>query len=221
MFVTFLRHGQSEHNAGLTSFLDSRLTELGNLQSEAVARRFVLEGMKPSNCVGFVSPFQRTLQTLSPTVQATGIPSEVFTAVCEYFSERNDGYRCFEGLKPSVIAERFPWAERGRRFGVDEIWWPQKLESVEDLYARSESVRDHLIDSFFDRNVEVLIVSHADPIGRMIEAFLRVPPNAERPPWSENAGLTRLNVFSRLQPATVLLMNDTSHLDAQNLRSPV
>jgi broad specificity phosphatase PhoE len=220
MLVTFLRHGQSEHNAGLTDFLDSGLTDLGRQQAQAVAKRFRMEGITPDGTIAFVSPLQRTLQTLAPTVESLCIRAELFTAVCEYFSIRNDGYLCFEGLTPSTIEKQFPWAEQGTRFGIDEVWWPQELEDVNRLYQRAEHVRDQLIELFVNTDLQLIIVSHADPIGRMIEAFLRIGPDRDEYPWTDNCALTRLLVSNPTAPAEIAVLNDVSHLDALSLRTP-
>jgi broad specificity phosphatase PhoE len=221
MLVTFLRHGQSEHNAGLTDFLDSPLTHLGKLQAEATARRFRNEGLSTENAVAFVSPLLRTLQTLEPSALLLKLPSEVFTNVCEYFSFRNDGYKSFKGLTQDEILQQFPWVTTGTRFECTQIWWPSQQETVADLYERSCRVRDQLIESFLGTGTDILIVSHADPIGRMIESFLRIPPNYDGCPWTANCGITRLQVDDALKPAHTLLLNDISHLTDTFLATPV
>jgi broad specificity phosphatase PhoE len=220
MLVTFLRHGQSQHNAGLTPFLDSGLTLLGEQQSLAVARRFANEGLTKDNTVVLVSPFLRTLQTIEPTVQSLSLPAHVFRGVREYFSARNDAYKTFEGLTPSEIAKRFQWATLGSYIGLDDQWWPNDLEDDLQLFSRACDVRDRLVADYFDTNIQLLIVSHADPIGRMIESFLRVSPNLDRPPWSGNCGVTRLSITDPTKPAEIVLMNDLSHLTAESLVSP-
>jgi broad specificity phosphatase PhoE len=220
MQVTFLRHGESEHNAGLTTNLDSRLTPLGEQQSLATAQRFRKNGVNRDNTIAFVSPLLRTLQTLQPTVMQLALQAEVFADVCEYFSIRNDGYRTFEGLSTEQIQNDFPWAQIGTHFVCEDIWWPRNPENDLLLYDRASKVRDQLIAEYFDTKMNLLIVSHADPIGRMIEAFLRIPPNLDGPPWSGNCSVTQLLVKAFDRPAEVLTMNDTSHLSALSLLSP-
>jgi broad specificity phosphatase PhoE len=220
MQVTFLRHGQSEHNAGLTSFLDSALTPLGNQQSEAAAARFVEEGLTSENTTSYVSPLLRTLQTLEPTIRSLNLYAEVFADVREYFSIRNDGYRTFIGLTPAQIGAQFPWATLGSNIGFEDEWWPRELEDDFQLYARCCIVRDRLIEEHLNSGKNLLIVSHADPIGRMIEAFLRVPPDPEGPPWSGNCGITRLLVSDNTSPAEIVFLNDLIHLSSETLLSP-
>lgn len=219
MLVTFLRHGQSEHNAGLTAFLDSSLTHLGEQQAAATALRLKSEDFNSDNTLAFVSPLTRTLQTLLPIAEKLHLHSEVFTEVCEYFSVRNDGYKTFVGLSPTQISERFAYVTLGSRFTCDEVWWPQKQEDYIDLYERSSRVRDHLIHDYFDSGKQLLIVSHADPIGRMIESFLHIEPNFDGPPWSANCGITKLLVSSIIKPAEVIVLNDISHLTALSLET--
>ena len=59
-----------------------------------------------------------------------------------------------------------------------------------------------------------MIVSHAETVGRLTEAFLRVPTPAEEPPFSDNCAVTGLRVFDPHLPAEILTQNDTSHLAA-------
>jgi broad specificity phosphatase PhoE len=220
MLVTLFRHGQSEHNAGLSLSLDSKLTSLGEQQASATARRLESEGLTAQNATAFVSPLVRTLQTIEPTVLGLHLHAEVFADVCEYFSERNEGYKTFTGLSTDQIQRQFPWATLGAHIGLGNCWWPQKQEDDQQLYDRLSRVRDQLIDTYFDSGLQLVIVSHADPIGRMIESFLRIPPNMDGPPWSGNCAVTRLDVHSRDKSAEVILLNDQSHLTALSLASP-
>jgi len=220
MLVTLLRHGQSEHNAGLTSFLDSGLTPLGHQQAIATAERFQSEGFTSENTIAFVSPLVRTLQTVEPTAALLGLHTEVFADVCEYFSIRNDGYKQFQGLSKNAIRDQFPFATLGSHIVLETNWWPQKQEDDQELYDRVSTVRDKLLATYLHTGKNLLIVSHADPIGRLVEAFLRVNPNMSGPPWSGNCGVTRLSVETTTEPAKLLLLSDMSHLTRLSLETP-
>ena len=209
MEITLVRHGQSQANAGLTDFLDSPLTALGVEQARRTARRLRAEGLTQA----YVSPLRRTLETISPFCEETGLCAEVHADVCEYFNAAWPGYKTFPGLTPAQIREEFPFTVFGDTFPVNDIWWPQELEDDARMYARAVRVRDSLLGLHAHTDARLLVVSHAETVGRLTEAFLRVPPAPDGPPWSDNCGITRLRVGPDLdEPATLLTQNDTSHL---------
>jgi broad specificity phosphatase PhoE len=217
MKITLVRHGQSEANAGLTEFLDSNLTPLGMAQARLTAQRLRGEGLTRT----YVSPLRRTLQTISPICDATGLTAEVYADLCEFFSATYPGYRTFPGLTPAQIREQFPFTFFGDTFPCSDAWWPQEFEDDALIYARALRVRDALLGLYSKTEEHILIVSHAETVGRLTEAFLHLPPNPDDPPWSDNCGLTRF-VASRtpLEPATLLVQNDTSHLSALTAYAP-
>jgi len=209
MEITLVRHGQSESNAGLTDFLDSSLTPLGVEQARRTARRLRGAGLTRA----YVSPLRRALQTIAPTCEGTGLRAEVYADVCEYFSAAWPGYKTFPGLTPDQIQEQFPFAFFGHTFPCGETWWPQELENDALMYARAVRVRDALLGLYAHADESILVVSHAETVGRLTEAFLRVPPAPDDPPWSDNCGITRLRIGQDPDvPAILLAQNDTSHL---------
>ena len=217
MKITLVRHGQSESNAGLTDFLDSNLTPLGEEQARRTAQRLRGDGLTRA----YVSPLRRTLQTISPLCEATGLQAEVYADICEYFNAAWPGYKTFPGLSPAQIEQQFPFTFFGHTFPCSDAWWPQELEDDSLMYARAVRVRDALLGLYVETAEHILIVSHAETVGRLTEAFLRVPPNADGPPWSDNCAVTRLEVSQTPnQPAVLLLQNDTSHLTELTLYAP-
>ena len=209
MEVYLVRHGQSEYNIGRTLNLDSPLTPLGRAQAERTARRLMDEGLT----LAYASPLRRTLETIRPICAACRLRAEVSADVCEFFSRDNLGYHNFQGLSPEQIEREFPFAYFADTFPCDLVWWPQQLEDGAMLSARAERVRDVLLRRYAATDHRVLIVSHADTVGRLMEAFLRVSPYPENPPWVDNCAVTRLRCPpDASQPATLLYANDTSHL---------
>jgi len=207
MDITLVRHGQSESNAGLSEHLDSALTPLGSEQARLTALRLRRIGLTQA----YVSPLRRTLQTIAPLCEATGLRAEVYADLCEYFSAHWSGYQDFEGLSPAQISAEFPFAFFGDTFPCPDYWWPQTLENDALMYARALRVRDALLRLYAGTDAHLLIVSHAETVGRVTEAFLHVPPQ-EEPPWSDNCGVTLLRVHDPGEPAEQMLQNDTSHL---------
>lgn len=211
MEITLVRHGQSEANAGLTDFLDSPLTALGEQQARLTALRLRETGLTKA----YVSPLRRTLQTIAPLCEETGLQAEVYADICEYFNAAWPGYKTFPGLTPAQITQQFSFAFFGDTFPCSDAWWPSELEDDGLMYARAVRVRDALLGLHAQTDEHILIVSHAETVGRLTEAFMRLPPDSEGPPWSDNCGVTTLRAGRDLQaPATLLLQNDTSHLAA-------
>lgn len=219
----FVRHGQSEANAGLSDNPDSALTALGEKQAQATAARLKDEGFGVSGSAHLLtSPLVRTLMTTQPIHNATGLPAVLFPDVCEFFSERHAvKYLSFQGLSFEEIAQRFPFAIAEPEFSCSDRWWPAHTETDSTLYARALRVRDTILGRYGKPEDHVLIVSHADPIGRLIEAFLCLMPNMDGPPWTDNGSISRLRVDSSDRPAQLVLLNDTTHLQKLGLASPV
>ena len=209
MEITLLRHGQSENNAGLTDNLDSNLTDLGRAQAERAAQRLQPDGLTHL----FVSPLRRTLQTIAPLCTVTGQRAEVYADICEYFSPNYPKFQTFDGLTPEEIASQYPFTFVGDTFPCTVVWWPQALEDKPSMAARAVRVRDALLELYGNTDEKLLLVSHAEPLGRMVEAFLRVPPSPQRPPWTDNCGITRLACPSDVnEPAQLVFLNETAHL---------
>jgi broad specificity phosphatase PhoE len=215
MQITLVRHGQSEANAGLTEHLDSPLTELGRQQAAFTGDFLSRAGLTRA----YVSPLRRALQTIAPFCELTHLRAEVYADICEYFNAKWPGYRHFPGLTPQQITTDFPFAYFGETFPCSATWWPQELENDDLMYARAQRVRDALIDLYSGSGESILIVSHAETVGRLTEAFLRVPSISVEPPWSDNCGITRLRVLAPDQPAEMLAQNDTSHLEALSVHA--
>lgn len=209
MQIYLVRHGQSQANAGLTDKLDSDLTDMGQQQAARTAERLRGEGLTRA----YVSPLRRTLETISFLCSAADLRAEVTAEACEYFSAHWPGYRDFQGLSPDEIAAEFPFAYFGSTFPCEPKWWPQEPENDQLIYARAVRVRDALLRQFAGSEQRLVLVSHAETVGRLIEALLHNPPDPNGPPWSDNCGISHLSCpTDPNQPATPIILNDTSHL---------
>ncbi len=207
MDVFLLRHGQSEYNIGLTDHLDSPLTPLGQQQAERAAQRLGGENITHV----YVSPLRRTLETIAPFCRLTGLCAEAVPDLREYFS--TPLYREFPGMNAQTIQEQFPFALCSTHFPAGEPWWPRQEETEAVLYGRALAVRDLLLGAFAQTDTHLLIVSHADTVGRLREAFGHLPPRPDNPPWSDNCGITRLSCpADPSRPASAVYENDTAYL---------
>ena len=210
MDIYLVRHGESQANAGLTDELDSHLTEYGRQQAIATGKRFASSGISRI----FVSPFRRTLETAAPICAGTGLKASLEPGICEYFSARHAEYLTFRGLSPSEIEAAFPFVEINACSTCADRWWPHAHEDPQAIYARAVRVRDALLSRFAGQDISILIVSHAETVGRLTEAFQRIAP-ADYPPWSDNCAVTLLRTEGGgSEPATLIYQNDTSHLSS-------
>lgn len=206
MDLYLVRHGQSEFNIGLTDYLDSDLTPKGREQADLTALR--LARICPNRI--FVSPLNRTIQTARPLCAATGIPAEMVPGACEYFS--NESYRTFPGRNPSDIYTQYSFLNIGSIFPFPTCWWPQEIETDKEIIARVIVVRDALISHFAATDNRIVLISHADTVGRLTEVFLRHTPVPNDPPWSDNCAITLLRCAGTDEAAELVYANDSSHL---------
>ena len=210
MEIYLVRHGQSEANAGLTTNLDSPLTPLGRAEAEATADYFAANVRVDR---AYVSPLVRTLQTAEPICERLHIKATAFPSVCEYFSAHHPDFLTFHGLSSAEIVDRFPFVAVSPEFSCDLPWWPKGFETRRTAYDRAVKVREHLVSRYGETASKILIVTHADPLGHLIEAFTYVDPNPVAPPWSDNCAITHLRVDTPGASATVLTQNDSTHLN--------
>ncbi len=209
MEIYLIRHGQSQSNAGLTTHLDSDLTETGKEQAARTAAH--LQGIGLSRA--YVSPLRRTLQTMGAICGTADLRAELTPEICEYFSPHYPGFKTFPGLSPDEISTEFPFAFTGDTFPCEVRWWPQDFETDADIYARAVRVRDALLARYAATEEKLVLVSHSDTVGRLTEAFLRQQPVLGDPLWSDNCGITLLACDPDPQtPAQLVYRNDTAHL---------
>jgi broad specificity phosphatase PhoE len=208
MKLFLLRHGQSQNNAGLTDNLDSDLTPLGEEQAQRTGEHLKTLGIGRI----YVSPLRRTLQTIAPYCLSASARAHLYPQVCEYFSANYPAYKEFPGLAPAEIRKQYPFVDIDPVNGCDDVWWPQEFENDDIVYARAVKVRDSLQAEYGNTDEHLLIVSHSDVVGRLIEAFLRIPPVPDDPPWADNCSLTLLESGAAEVPANLVYQNSTDHL---------
>ena len=207
-----MRHGESLANAGLSDDLDSPLTPRGERQAEIAAEWLVADAHNNGPFTkALVSPFRRTLQTYRPIGHALGIDAEVYPDVCEYFHVKDQRYDSLEGLSEPDIRNIVPTIQipHGGRKG--RSWGPSVLEDTHAIRSRGARVREQLLERYQIGNVRLLIVSHAEPIGRIVEALLALPAS-DHAPWTENCAIWRIRVNTSDTPGTSLLENYQGHL---------
>lgn len=164
MRFLMIRHGQSANNARPESerVHDPSITELGVVQAERIANR--LKDVPITRII--TSPFRRTLQTAWPTIQATGLPAQVWIET----HERGGCYRGYlqgqmagmPGMNRNEIEEEFPGIHLPPEL-TDQGWWKsQQREADETTQKRAIELGSRIIDEFEGSEEFVAFFTHAD-----------------------------------------------------------
>ncbi|MDR3709795.1 MAG: phosphoglycerate mutase family protein [Capsulimonadaceae bacterium] len=216
MEVTIIRHGESRNNVGETLELDSVLTEHGENQAELTGLRLGAEAKRIAPFThALVSPFRRTLQTFRPIQHETGVSAEVCPEICEYCDVREDSfrdsYRNFIGQTREQVDHEYPHVDTSNMPTGPKRWWPSPLEDTFAIRARAARVASALRARYGDTDARLLIVSHAETIGRLVEALMGWEP-ADNAPLTGNCGIWRIATGSSPSTATLMLRNSREHL---------
>lgn len=187
-----IRHGQSEANAGLTTSLDSHLTDLGWRQAQAAAESLSSTLTSARAVVLLSSPFRRTMQTASALVRAAGRGIRPFPPLCEYIAEQDERYRSFRGINDVWLHTEYGDVLHPESEALPYPWWNEKLETIATLRKRCENMLNILCETY-KSNESVVAYSHAEPIGRTLEAVLNTPSiDSVRPPWPANCSVSQV-----------------------------
>jgi broad specificity phosphatase PhoE len=141
--------------------------------------------------------------------------------MCEYFCSEIPAYSSFIGLDQTLISTHFPAIQCPIDQPLQSKWWPNKTEDIADMYARMRIAAEDLYSKYASDSIQVIIYSHAEPIGRLIEVLRKDAFNPGWPPWTENCGINRLQIHNLDEPADVTVLNDTEHLAKVGLISPI
>ena len=178
--MILLRHGQTMFNVvfGETrrdpGIHDPPLTELGRSQAQDSAE--AIAGEEVTRIVS--SPYTRALQTAWIVAGRLGVPVFVEPDVRE-----RTAFACDVGTRASELAADWPTLDFS---GMDEIWWNQPHETVEDFHFRCASFRRAAADA--DDWGSTAVVTHWGVIrsltGRRVGngATVRCDPTAPHPP---------------------------------------
>ena len=176
--MILLRHGQSEFNLHFSAtrrdpgIPDPVLTPLGHEQAAAAAE--ALAGQDIRRIVA--SPYTRALQTAAPAARRFGLPIHVTPAVRERYA-----FVCDVGSPRTALAAAFPNHDFT---AIQEMWWPQFEEPVEEVEARARAFRAEMAEQ--DDGAHTLVVTHWGFImastgqtvanGDWLRVDLRAPP---------------------------------------------
>lgn len=149
--LVILRHAQSEANI-VKCYDDtgeSPLSDFGKKQAQELVEQLKREGVE----VIISSPFKRTIQTITPFAEATGISIETM----------NELQETQHGKYANCKQEGDDWAECRKRFGAElDYKFGDTGESQNDLRARGQKVIDYILAKYPGKTV--VIVSHGFPV---------------------------------------------------------
>ncbi len=213
MRLYLVRHAQSEANAGLPGATrDSRLTELGRRQAEAVAQHLA------RHRIGRVlaSPYVRTLETAEAIRLATGAPATVVPLLHEH------QVRPFEVddwplLSRAALGERYPDFALPPDFAFDPRWHDAP-ETEAGVLRRAGQVVLELWHTYAaapggDQEVRLVVVSHGSPTAKLVLAALglAIAPGIGVQLRIDNASISTVEYFP---PSRLLLgLNRVEHLE--------
>ena len=181
--VCMIRHGESHNNVLGADFLEKRvadpeLTELGQQQAAAMGS-FVASApplIAPIDEL-YVSPMRRTLMTMVPLAEATGLSPTVWGDIYEYGGCHLKG-QGEPGLSPAQISQDFPnyTAEPGSHGLREDGWYGTELskESVEQCVCRAGIVANRLreIAAGLEEDRTIAMVMHFDFIDVLLRQCL-------------------------------------------------
>ncbi len=164
--IAFLRHGESVGNAEdrFQGQADFPLTEKGRAQAQALADKWLAEGVTFEQCIS--SPLLRAAQTAEIVTQVLNVPLE-FDAD---WMEINNGL--LAGLtddQAAQVAPRPAFITPYTRFG-------KTGESRWELYLRAGRAIQKILDRQPGR---YLIVAHGGVINMAMYVMLNIPPQTD------------------------------------------
>jgi broad specificity phosphatase PhoE len=190
--ILFVRHGETEANRRRLALgrADPPLTERGNEQAAAVARRLSSLGLTAV----YASPLLRARETAAAIAGAAGVDVTVDDRLVELDYGEWDG-RSFPDLPPDEL----------RRWREDPAFAPPGGESLRTVTAR--------VASFCTEHLEgeaVVAVSHVSPIKAAAIWALGGDQLLAWRMFLDLASITR--IAGRGGHASLVGFNDTSHL---------
>lgn len=205
MLAYVVRHGESLANAGKGAGLNSGLSALGRRQAEAVTRRLAAVQITAL----YSSPFRRCLETADQIARAANCPIRLRPELYECHHQP-PGTKLDTGLGPiDSILEQWPRACICPDHG-SPITWPADDETVDDLAGRTRRFVTYVKGRWTSPDDAIVLVTHASPGARIIEAWLIDMPGPSFRFVVDNGGLTVLRHHEGV--SSMLCMNEMSHL---------
>ncbi|MCS7282946.1 MAG: histidine phosphatase family protein [Anaerolineae bacterium] len=211
LHLLLIRHGQTVANLERrwTGWRESDLTDLGQAQVEALARRLATE-VRDAVAI-YTSPLGRALKTAAAIGKALGLEP----VPLEGLREINFGK--MEGLTLEEMRANYPdlyeqWRDRTNI----NFTWPGG-ERRADFFRRVAATCDEILSRH--RSGTVIIVAHGGTLRAML-AYLLAEERAKW--WAYDLGnCTLTRVVIEDGKARLLVLNDASHLEGLTAQSEI
>jgi probable phosphoglycerate mutase len=202
-WVTFVRHGETEHNRTnrYMGRLEGGITDLGRDQAGRAARRLAREA--PFDAL-YVSPLRRTRETAAYLEEALGLVASPDPGFLEIdlgpWEDRDRAEVAAEDPERWAV-----WLRDPSRVRVEG------METIDEVKARVGAALDALVTSH--PGGRIVVVTHFACVVTAVLHVLELPSSAYRRFPVDNASLTtlRLGALGKLRR-----FNDTAHLAADD-----
>lgn len=209
MLAYFIRHGESESNAGLSELPDSALSGRGRWQASCVAGRLASVGVRGI----YSSPLRRSIETAMPLAEELDLPVWVRPDLIEHYWS---GFANLEHFQPSALEElvrAWPRVQLDPTLPAGSWEWPTWPEPVATLAGRMRRFVEQLKATWGDGGDEaVAVFSHGAPAARALEAWIIDEPGPEYRFSIANATVNLVRFRDGV--STMLALNEASHLNS-------
>ena len=193
--LILLRHGRTEHNAGmrLTGWGDPPLDEVGLVQATAAAERLTSQYQIE---VIYSSPLKRAHQTAEAVAKLTGLPIQLRDDLKElYFGEA-------EGLTIPETIQKFPELfNPPRSFDDPDFKWPGG-ETRLIFHTRIDQALWEIIQAEAGQHKTILIAAHGGVLAGIISQMETGQPYEWRKYLLENCQNYVVEVSCETLPVT-------------------
>jgi len=204
MLAYLIRHAESTSNLEQTDSLNSRLSDLGRRQSDALAARLRSAAPEAIYC----SPYQRCLDTAAPLAAGTGLPIRVRPDLCEFHYLPPGAIRSTELPALAGLVESNPGVEGCPDWNA-AFEWPTVDEPLDALLQRTRGFADEL-KSRWTGDESVVVISHGSPIARLLDAWMTVERGPSFRFIIDNAAISAVRHYEGV--SSLICLNDVSHL---------
>lgn len=205
MLAYVIRHAQSLGNAQEESGLDTGLSPLGILQTEALAAR--LSRVKAEAV--YSSPFYRCVQTAVPIARALHMSVRIRPELCEFHaSQPGTPHEPILPALPEILGRQDAIMACPDHQGP--MNWPHVDEPLDSLIDRMRTLACYLKGRWQGEDDVVILISHGSPIARLIDAWLTDQPGPSFRFIIDNAAISALRFHRGV--SSLVCLNDMSHL---------
>ena len=198
----FVRHGQSVCNQEkrFAGQLDAPLADIGRAQAEAVSQ-YIHESFRIDAICA--SDLSRTMDTIAPLSQTTGIPVKTYADLRELY------VGIWQGRRIEDLKKEFPAAFE-QYLTCHDLAHAEGRETYVELTARALRVIEEIARS--NDGKTVVIATHHGVIRVLLAAWLNIPmKNFNDVPHLSNASVTLVDYADGVGTPSVIGYRD--HLD--------